>query len=256
MDNLAILLISVWLFMSGWFLLSIIKKRNDVADVAWGVGFVLVAWISLFIYGAYGIANVIVALLVTLWGARLALHIALRHRGKLEDYRYSKWREQWRFFYTRSYFQVFMLQGALLLLVSAPVWVLNMESVSLSPLILLGLFVWGVGFFFEVVGDLQLRRFLAQPQNKGKLMQSGLWKYSRHPNYFGEITCWWGLWLVVLFSVPISWGLFALIGPLTITILILKVSGVPLLEEKMKSHPDFAEYKRKTSILIPLPPRR
>jgi steroid 5-alpha reductase family enzyme len=111
-----------------------------------------------------------------------------------------------------------------------------------------GVFVWIIGFIFESVGDAQLKNFISDPQNKGKLMRSGLWQYTRHPNYFGEVMQWWGLWLVSL-SVPN--GIYFIFGPLTITYLILKVSGVPMLEKKMEENPDFADYKRTTSVFIP-----
>jgi steroid 5-alpha reductase family enzyme len=123
---------------------------------------------------------------------------------------------------------------------------------SLGLLDLLGIGIWLLGFYFEVVGDAQLAKFIKNPSNKGKLMQSGLWAYTRHPNYFGEVTLWWGIWLISL-SVPNGW--IGLIGPLTITILILKVSGIPMLEEKMAKNPEFAEYKRRVSMFLPLPPR-
>ena len=112
--------------------------------------------------------------------------------------------------------------------------------------------VWILGFVFESVGDAQLARFIKDPANKGKLMQGGLWRYTRHPNYFGEVTMWWGIWLLAL-STP--YGFFSIIGPITITFLILKVSGIPMLEKKMEENPEFAEYKRRVSVFIPMPRR-
>ena len=113
--------------------------------------------------------------------------------------------------------------------------------------------MWILGFVFESVGDAQLARFIKDPANKGKLMQSGLWQYARHPNYFGEVLMWWGLWIIAL-SVPN--GLYGIIGPLTITFLILKVSGIPMLEKRMEENPEFVEYKKRTSKFFPLPPKR
>ncbi|MBM3204878.1 DUF1295 domain-containing protein, partial [Candidatus Uhrbacteria bacterium] len=140
-----------------------------------------------------------------------------------------------------------------LFLIVMPVLLINKHAGgSLGLLDFVGVAVWLLGFYFEAVGDAQLARFIKDPANKGKLMQSGLWAYTRHPNYFGEVTQWWGIWLVAL-SVPNS--LFAMIGPLTITFLILKVSGIPMLEKKMAEHPDFAEYKRRVSVFIPMPRR-
>lgn len=247
--TLALLL---FVYMSLWFVFSLIKKRNDVADVAWGLGFVLMAWTSMFLSNDFGLRSVLINILVSIWGLRLAWHIHTRNKGKTEDYRYEAWRKEWgSFFYIRSYFQVYLLQGFLLFLIVLPVLVINKNySSSVGLLDFFGIAVWLFGFYFEVVGDAQLARFIKNPENKGKLMQSGLWAYTRHPNYFGEVTLWWGVWLIAL-SVPN--GIYAIIGPLTITILILKVSGIPLLEKKMEENPDFQEYKSRVSMFIPLP---
>ncbi len=245
----------LFVYMSVWFIFSVIKRRNDVADVAWGLGFVYVAWCSFVLGGDFDIRAFLVCFLVTVWGIRLSVHIFLRNKGKKEDYRYSKWRQDWgNFFYIRSYLQVFILQGFLLFLIILPVLIINFNVNSgLNYIDFIGVSLWVVGFFFEVVGDYQLDRFLKNPKNKGKLMTSGLWQYTRHPNYFGEVLCWWGVWLVAL---SVSYGWFGIIGPLTITVLILKVSGVPLLEKKMEEHPDFNDYKRRVSVFLPLPPKK
>jgi steroid 5-alpha reductase family enzyme len=242
--------VTLLIYMSLWFVVSLIKKRNDVADVAWGLGFVLMTWVSYFISADAGMRGLLVGTLVSVWGLRLAWHIHSRNKGKTEDYRYLAWRNEWgRWFYIRSYLQVYVLQGVLLFLIVIPVLFINRNSGdALGILDIAGVAVWILGFYFEVVGDAQLARFIMDPANKGKLMMSGLWAYTRHPNYFGEVTQWWGMWIIAL-SVPS--GVFAIIGPLTITFLILKVSGIPLLEKKMIEHPDFAEYKRRVSVFIP-----
>jgi steroid 5-alpha reductase family enzyme len=239
-------------YMSLWFVVSLIKKRNDVADIAWGLGFMLMSWVSFFLSGTYGVRGFLVAVLVSIWGIRLAWHIYRRNKGKTEDYRYMAWRKEWgKWFYSRSYFQVYLLQGALLFLIVSPVLFINKNAGgALGLLDLIGLAVWIFGFYFESVGDAQLARFIKNPENKGKLMQSGLWAYTRHPNYFGEVAQWWGIWLVAL-SVPS--GVLGIIGPITITFLILKVSGIPMLEKKMAENPEFAEYSRKVSRFLPLP---
>jgi steroid 5-alpha reductase family enzyme len=241
--------------MTLWFLISWFKKRNDVADVAWGLGFVLLAWASFFLSGGSGPRGVLVGILVSVWGLRLAWHIHAGHRAKAEDYRYLAWRRQWgRWFYVRSYAQVYLLQGALLFLVSLPVLMINRRpSGTLSLLDSIGVCIWLFGFLFESVGDAELARFVKDPLNKGKLLRSGLWRYTRHPNYFGEVALWWGIWLIAL-GVPGGW--FGIVGPLTITILILKVSGIPMLEKKMAEHPDFAQYARSTSVFLPWFPER
>lgn len=250
-QSLALIL---WLYMSFWFILSLIKKRNDIADTAWGLGFTLLAWTSYFLSGTSGLRGQLVGILVTIWGVRLAWHIHSRNRGKNEDYRYLAWRKEWgNWFYLRSYLQIYLLQGIFLFLIISPVLLINQSTdSSINQVDILGVMVWMIGFFFESTGDSQLAKFIKNPENKGKLMQEGLWRYTRHPNYFGEVTQWWGLWLMAL-STPYGW--ITVIGPLTITLLILKVSGIPLLEEKMAKHPEFDEYKRKTSMFIPWPPK-
>lgn len=248
------LIVILFAYMSLWFMVSLFKKRNDVADVAWGLGFVLMTWASFFLSGDFGIRGLLVGVLVSIWGLRLAWHIYKRNKGKAEDYRYLAWRKEWgKWFYIRSYFQVYLLQGAFLFLIVLPVLLINKNTgADLGLLDFLGVVVWLFGFYFEAVGDAQLSWFIKNPANKGKLMQSGLWAYTRHPNYFGEVTQWWGLWLVAL---SVSNGWIGIIGPITITFLILKVSGIPMLEKKMAENPGFAEYKRRVSVFIPLPPK-
>lgn len=246
---------ALFVYMSFWFLLSLIKKRNDVADIAWGLGFVLMAWASFFLSDDSGARGLLVVALVTVWGVRLAWHIHRRNKGRAEDYRYLTWRKEWgKWFYIRSFLQVYVLQGFLLFLIVLPVLLINKSAGgAFWVLDLLGVMLWLIGFYYESVGDAQLARFIKDPANKGKLMQSGLWAYTRHPNYFGEVTQWWGIGLIAL-SVP--YGLAGIIGPITITFLILKVSGIPLLEKKMAENPEFTEYKRRVSIFVPLPPKR
>ena len=249
--TLALLL---WAYMSLWFVISLVKGRNDVADVAWGLGFVLLAWTSFFLSRASGTAGILVGILVSVWGLRLAWHIHARNRGKAEDYRYMAWRLEWgKWFYARSYLQVYLLQGALLFLIALPVLIINrVAGGTLGFLGGIGVGVWLFGFIFESVGDAELARFAKDPRNRGKILQSGLWRYTRHPNYFGEVVQWWGIGLVAL-GVARSW--VGMIGPLTITILILKISGIPMLERKMAENPDFADYKRRTSVFVPRFPK-
>lgn len=237
-------------YMSLWFVFSVLRKRNDVADIAWGLGFVILAWVSFFLSGSSGVRGLLVCILVSVWGVRLAWHIYARNKNKPEDYRYVAWRKEWgRWFYARSYIQVYMLQGLLLFLIILPVLLIHKSGASsLGWLDLFGAAVWLFGFYFEVVGDAQLTKFIQNPANKGKLMTKGLWQYTRHPNYFGEVTQWWGIWLLALF---VPYGGVAVVGPFTITVLILFVSGVPMLEKKMVQHPDFAQYKSSTSMFIP-----
>jgi steroid 5-alpha reductase family enzyme len=246
---------AVLVYMTGWFIAARLKGRNDIADVAWGPGFIVAAGVSLLAAGLYPPRGMLVSTLVLIWGVRLAAHIHARNRGRGEDRRYRQWREEWgRWFVLRSFLQVFILQGLLLVMVASPVIYANGSvSPGLGWLDLTGLLVWLTGFSFEALGDWQLLQFLRNPGNRGQLMTSGLWRYTRHPNYFGEVTLWWGVWLIVL-SVPGGW--LTIIGPLTITGLIFKVSGIPMLEKGYEGRADFAAYKRRTSAFFPLPPRR
>jgi steroid 5-alpha reductase family enzyme len=241
--------------MSLWFWVSLIKKRNDVADVAWGLGFILIAWTSFFISENSGVRGILTSVLVSLWGLRLAWHIHSRNSRKTEDYRYRAWRKEWgKHFYMRSYFQVYFLQGILLFLIALPIMAINKNNgLPIGWLDVVGMAVWLCGFYFEVRSDAELTHFSKNPENKGKIMQEGLWKYSRHPNYFGEVTIWWGIFIISLGSAR---SVYTSVGPLTITILILFVSGIPMLEKKYEGRPDFEEYKKRTSMFFPLPERK
>jgi steroid 5-alpha reductase family enzyme len=236
-----------------WFIISIFKKRNDIADIAWGLGYMVLCAFYLFYYEPSTRAYLLVTL-ISIWGIRLAIFIMSRNMGKSEDFRYKKWREDWgRTFYLRSFLQVYMLQGFFLLLIITPIMVVvSNPQGPFTTLDYLGVIVWLFGFYFEAVGDYQLAQFKKNPDNKGKIMQTGLWRYTRHPNYFGEVAMWWGIFLIALNS---PHGLYALIGPLTITFLLLFVSGVPMLEEKYEANAEFENYKEKTSKFFPLPPK-
>ncbi len=244
---------AVLLYMTTWFAFSLLLKRNDIADIAWGMGFVFAAVVSLAAGGYFAPRALLVSLLVLIWGLRLALHIHARNRGRGEDKRYKQWREEWgKWFYPRSFLQIYMLQGVLLVIVSVPVITINASTTTpFSWLDFTGVAVWLIGICCEAVGDWQLLRFMRNPANKGTLMTTGLWRYSRHPNYFGEVTLWWGIYLIAL-GIPNGW--LTIIGPITITFLILKVSGIPMLEKHYEGRADFEEYKRRTSAFFPLPP--
>jgi len=241
----------VFVYMSLWFVLAMVIKRNDIADIAWGLGFITIAVSLLLKYGVQLDRSLLVTVLVVIWGTRLAYHIFKRNVNKPEDKRYANWRNTWgKWFVLRSYFQIFILQGILMLLISTPIIVTNtIYSAGWSVFDILGLLVWMFGFYFESVGDKQLKDFISNPENKGKVLSTGLWKYTRHPNYFGEVTQWWGIWIISLSVLP--YGLLALIGPLTITFLILKVSGIPMLEKSMSENPVFAEYMKNTNAFFP-----
>ena len=241
--------------MSVWFLISIIGKRNDVADIAWGLGFIVAAVTALSINHPVSFSAYIVTGLVVIWGSRLSIHIGLRNIKKPEDSRYNIWRKSWgKWFYIRSYLQVFMLQGLLMLIVVSPVLLIaTFGTNGVKPLLIIGVIIWLFGFIFESIGDRQLKVFIGNPINRGHIMMTGLWKYTRHPNYFGEITQWWA---IAIIGLSFSYGWIGIIGAATITYLILKVSGVPLLEKHYEDNPEYQSYKQKTSVIIPLPAKK
>jgi steroid 5-alpha reductase family enzyme len=241
-------------YMTVFFAVAAARRDNSIADIAWGGGFLLVALLSLHLGVGWLRRPTLLTVLVALWAARLAVHILLRNRGRGEDARYAAWRREWgRWWLPRSYLQVFVLQGAILLVVAAGIIVVNTRSgPDLNALDAIGALVVLGGLVFETVADRQLARFLADPANRGRIMDRGLWRYSRHPNYFGEAAVWWGVFLVAL-SVP--GGGWTVVSPLLITFLLLKVSGVPMLERLMEGRPGWDEYKARTSVFVPLPPR-
>jgi steroid 5-alpha reductase family enzyme len=237
------------LYMTIVFILALMRKDNSIVDVAWGPGFIIVAVYTIIQSGEVDLRKMIVSLLVALWGLRLSFHIMVRNSGKGEDFRYKAWRDTWKYFVLRSFFQIFMLQGLFMLTISFPIWFVNFGSGGpLGPWDSLGLLVFGCGFLVEAIADYQLTEFRKDPGNKGKIITTGLWSVSRHPNYFGEALVWLGISFYAL-SFPNGW--WTLISPLIITFLLRFVSGVPMLEKKYQNHPDWAAYKAKTAAFVP-----
>lgn len=243
----------IFCYVSVWFIISLLIKRNDIADIAWGLGFVAIVLFLFFTYTPT-LQSVIVYILTVIWGIRLAIHIGVRSKGKPEDFRYKKWREEWgKYFIIRSYLQVYFLQGFFMWIISLPIIVISMaQNQAISPFMLVGFIIWLIGFAFESIGDYQLMLFIKQRQNKSDIMQTGLWKYTRHPNYFGEVLVWWGIFIMVL---PLQYGVWAIISPITVSFLLLYVSGIPMLEAKYKNNQAFQEYKKRTSAFFPMLPK-
>ena len=242
------LLLLAFGYATFWFIVSLILKRNDIADVAWGLGYVLLC-VYLYFNSEQSELSTLVYSLVCLWGIRLSLHIGFRNAKKTEDFRYKKWREEWgKAFYWRSFLQVYLLQVIILLVISSPVSLVAYVGGEISWVTYMALPFWFVGFFFQAVGDYQLKQFKKKRSSKDEVLQTGLWKYSRHPNYFGEILMWWALAVMVL---PINFGWLAFISPVLITFLLLKVSGVPMLEKRYEGNADFDAYKANTPAVFP-----
>lgn len=256
-DYFQVAIVSVLAYFCIWFLIALKRKKFDLADIAWGGGFVVVTWSQLLVnWNDTFYAQILTTIIVTLWGLRLSYHIGKRNWNKAEDLRYVALRSKWKGSVAlNAFLRVFMLQGLLLLIVSLPI-----IATASSPTVFnsdvwltIGFAIWISGFMIEVFADRQLRQFLSVKNNKGKVMEQGLWKYSRHPNYFGEVVLWWGVWVISMSIHPIWWSV---LGPLTITYLILFVSGVPMLEKRYASDKAYQKYKQQTSIFVPLPVKK
>lgn len=239
----------IWLFMTIAFFYALIKKDNSIVDVFWGLGFIVVAAYSLIRSGNFNSETFILNFLVLLWGIRLSSHIFIRNKGKGEDFRYKAWRDTWKYFLLRSYFQIFLLQGIFMMIVASPLYFVNHNSDGTFHLNdTIGIILFLIGFSFETLSDYQLILFKRNPDHKGKIITTGLWSISRHPNYFGEALIWWG---IGCFALSYYQGWIMLVSPLMITLLLRFVSGVPMLEKKYQNHPDWKDYKQKTAAFVP-----
>lgn len=248
-----VMAIAVFMF-AGW-LLSLALRDASIVDIGWGLGFALVAVTGWLAADAPGAWQTLTALMTAVWGLRLAGYLAWRNLGHGEDPRYQAMRRHWGpRFPLVSLVTVFALQGVLMWIVSLPVQVVVNQAATSVPVIAWpGVALWAFGLAFESIGDLQLARFKADPNNAGAVMDQGLWAWTRHPNYFGDACVWWGLGIVAL-GAGIA-GVVALVGPLLMTVLLVRVSGKALLERSIgKRRPGYAEYVRRTSGFIPRPP--
>ena len=245
--------LAIVVLMFGMWVLSVVLSDVSIVDLVWGLAFVIVAHVARAVGDPNARVDLLTAL-VTIWGFRLSGYLLWRNWGTGEDKRYVAMRKHFGDkFWWFSLIQTFGLQGALVLIVSLPVQLTAAgEDVALGWVAWLGAAIWLVGFTFETVGDAQLARFKAKPENEGQVMDRGLWRYTRHPNYFGDFTVWWGLFLVSL----AAGGWWGIIGPIVMSVFLLRVSGVTMLERTItKRRPGYADYIARTSTFFPWPPK-
>ncbi len=250
-------LLAVVVVLGGTFLVALRLGRHAVVDVAWGLGFAAIA-VAAFLASegaGDGLISGFALVLTVVWGVRLAVHIGLRSRGHGEDPRYvellGKAPGNPQLFALR---RIYLTQGVVMWFVSLPVQVAMFTQGEANAATWIGVLLWVVGFTFETVGDLQLTRFRNDPTTDGQVLDTGLWRYTRHPNYFGDACVWWGLSLIAFSSWP---GILTILSPLAMTWLLAKGTGKPLLEKDMSSRrPGYADYVRRTSGFVPLPPKK
>ncbi len=236
-----------------WFLIGTAIKDNGIMDVAWGLGFVLLSWLLFFLFADKRFWQFFFNCLVTLWGLRLSIYIFNRNlKKKAEDFRYANWRKDWgKWVVPRAFLQVYLLQGIIMFIVALPIILIHHANTEPSwnhVLEILGCIVFFIGFIWESVADHQLAQFKKNSGNKGKIMMTGLWSLSRHPNYFGEMLVWIGLFLIAL---PYGNWIILLVSPIVMTFLLTRVSGVPMLEKKYKDNAEYLAYARRTPPFFP-----
>ncbi len=239
------------------WLASVCIKNVSIVDIFWGIGFVLVNSFYVYRSGALHPRKLVILTLVSIWGLRLALYLAWRNLGKGEDFRYQEFRRYFgsKRYWWFSFFQTFLLQGALIMMISLPLLGISSSSNEghLNLLDGIGIVVWAIGFVFETVGDFQLARFKSNPKNKEKVMDRGFWKYTRHPNYFGDAMVWWA-YAIFCMAAGRYWYI---IGSVVMTLLLLYVSGVRLLEKTLQeTKPKYKAYMQKTNAFFPWFPKK
>lgn len=245
----AILIIFTYFLL--FFIVATIIKNNSIVDIGWGFGFVVTSWILFGFSGEYTLSKIIINILVSLWGLRLFYYILKRNAFHGEDFRYAKWRKDWgKYVIPRAFLQVFMLQGFFMFVVGMSSYYINSYGGELTLVSYIGIGVFLIGYGFEVIGDHQLKNHVAKGTKT--LLTTGLWKYTRHPNYFGEAVLWWGIFIV---AIGAGGPLYLIFSPIAITWLLRFVSGVPLLERKMKEKDGWKEYQNRTNAFIPWVPK-
>jgi steroid 5-alpha reductase family enzyme len=241
-------LLVVLILVSLLWAISVPLKDASIIDICWGPLFVAMAWVLLGTGGEPGLKPYLMTLLVTLWGLRLGFHLLARNLGHGEDRRYQLWRqhggENW---WLKTYYRIYLFQGAIALVVATPIAAAFFKPDTFSFLNALGVLVWAAGFAFELLADIQLNRFKGDPANRGRILDTGLWSLSRHPNYFGDALQWWGLGLVA-FSTATWW---ALIGPAAMTAVFLYISNDVLERGMRKRHPAYEAYVAATPKFFP-----
>lgn len=259
MNALAVTATTAGVIMGAAWLASLRLRDASIVDPVWGLAYVAAAW-TVWLWDASVTVTArtwLMLAMVTVWGLRLGGHLAARKRGEPEDYRYAAMRRRRpRTFAWWSLVMVFGLQGALIVVVSLPVQAVvgaSGDPPALGLLDWLGCAVWAVGLACETIGDEQLRRFKSDPANRSAVLDRGLWRYTRHPNYFGDCCVWWGIYLLA----AAGGAAWTIAGPLVMSVLLVRVSGVAMLESTIADRrPGYADYVRRTSAFVPLPPRR
>ena len=255
-------LLAAVLFVTFVFGVAYFKNRYDLIDPAWGLVFISIAVVAFSgqaVIAALSVQSLVLLLVIT-WGIRLYWHLSARwEHNKIEDRRYSDLRAKYEKSFgglaVNMYVRVYLVQAILAMVISLPVILLNTVDVQqISWISIVGLLVWMIGFYFEAIGDAQLAAFVKNNKKKGALMTKGLWKYTRHPNYFGEVTQWWGIFIIIAPLLSNWW--IAIIGPIVISVLIILITGVPLTEKHFAGRPGWDAYKRRTSKFLPLPPKK
>lgn len=242
-------LFSVLVWMTWWYFIARIFHRTDIVDMVWWLSYGVIA---VFLLCTSSLdARALAFFFVIFWSVRLVSHIIVRLKKHAEDPRYAAFRISWGDdFWWKSYVYIFLLQWLFISIIALPLFFMTGE---VTPQFIFGAGLWIIWFLFEYIADAQMNTFRRNPNNKWKIIQTGLWRYSRHPNYFGELLMWWSLWIMSITNLP---SLVWILSPLLLSYLIIYVTGIPMLESALAKREWFEAYKKSTSILIPFPPRK